>query len=279
MTYHSVNKRQLCHYCGFSEPQDTSCPECGGKLNFVGAGTQKVESELKELLPGIDIIRMDTDTVSPSKSHEMLLSRFRDKKIPILLGTQMVTKGLDFENVTLVGVISADQSLYVNDYRAHERTFSLITQVVGRSGRGQKPGRAVIQTFTPQNEVINLASKQDYDGFYEREIANRRILGCPPIGELFALTASGLDENAVLACCVKIRDTLNGYLHDMPEVKVLGPAPASVMKVNNRFRYRVSLSCQNTRRIRDTISYLIREFSKDKACRGISIYADINPLE
>jgi primosomal protein N' (replication factor Y) len=149
LTYHSANRRLMCHYCGYSEPYTESCPACGGPLKYIGAGTQKIEQELGELFPGTGVIRMDTDTVSPARSHDAMLSQFSQKKVPILLGTQMVTKGLDFENVTLVGVLSADQMLYVNDYRAHERAFSLITQVVGRSGRGQKSGRAVIQTFTP----------------------------------------------------------------------------------------------------------------------------------
>ena len=158
-TYHSTNKRLMCHYCGYSEPVRENCPDCGGKLKFVGAGTQKVEEELTKLLPGVGIVRMDTDTVTMKKSHEELLARFRNKNVPILLGTQMVAKGLDFENVTLVGVLLADQMLYIGDYRAHERTFSLITQVVGRSGRGEKAGRAVIQTFTPKKRRYHDGSQ------------------------------------------------------------------------------------------------------------------------
>ena len=279
LTYHSANRRLMCHYCGYSEPYTDHCPECGGQLKYVGAGTQKIEQELQELLPGVDVVRMDTDTVSPAHSHEALLSRFSKEKIPILLGTQMVTKGLDFENVTLVGVLSADQMLYVNDFRAQERTFSLITQVVGRSGRGRKRGRAVIQTYTPENEVILLASRQDYDGFYEREIQLRSVTGSPPIHDLFTVTASGVDENRVLEGCAKLKAALSGYLRDVEDVRVLGPAPASVTKINNRFRYRVTLSCTATRRIRDTISHVIREFSKDPKYRGVSVYADVDPYD
>lgn len=279
MTYHLVNKRLMCHYCGYSEPYRDGCPECGGRLKFVGAGTQKVEEEIKTLLPGIDVIRMDTDTVSMSHTHEEYLTRFKEKKIPILLGTQMVAKGLDFENVTLVGVLSADQMLYVSDFRAHERTFSLITQVVGRSGRGKKPGRAVIQTFTPGNEVIRLAAKQDYDSFYIREIELRRLVGSPPVLDLIALTASGTEEIAVLRGCVKLKTALQTYFRDHEKVKIFGPATASVAKVNNRYRYRLSVCCRTSRRVRDIIAHVIREFATDKECRGVHVYADADPYE
>ena len=274
MTYHSSNRKLLCHYCGFSLSVPTICPDCGGKLKFVGAGTQKVETELLELFPEIGIIRMDADTVTGINSHDRLLSRFRERKAQILLGTQMVTKGLDFENVTLVGVLSADMSLYMNDYRANEKTFSLITQVVGRSGRGVKPGRAVIQTFTPGNEIITLASKQDYDGFYKREIVVRRTLGSPPIHDLMMLTVTGIDETAVQHACIKIRGALDCYFRGISSIKLLGPAPAPVTKVNNRYRYRLLVSCENTKQIRDTISHTIREFSRDKQSRGVSVFAD-----
>jgi primosomal protein N' (replication factor Y) len=278
-TYHSVNHRLMCHYCGWSEPAQDACPECGGMLKYVGAGTQKVEEELGKLLPGVELIRMDTDTVSPVHTHEDYLKRFRQKKIPILLGTQMVAKGLDFENVTLVGVLSADQMLYISDFRAHERTFSLITQVVGRSGRGSKPGRAVIQTLTPQSEVIRLASLQDYDGFYEREIALRRLSESPPLCDLITLTVSGQEEAQVLKGCVFLRGALRAYLEDVENLKILGPAPAGIAKVNNRYRYRISVSCRSTKRVRDTIAHNIRLFLKDKQFRGLHVYADADPYE
>jgi len=274
MNYHSSNQRLLCHYCGSSVHVPENCPECGGKLKYIGAGTQRVESELLERFPGITIIRMDADTVSRINSHSKLLSSFKDKKARILLGTQMVTKGLDFENVTLVGVISADLSLYMSDYRAHEKTFSLITQVVGRSGRGEKPGRAVIQTFTPGNEVITLASRQDYDGFYEREIIIRQALGSPPISDLITLNATGTDETAVINACTRLRCALENYLRRERRVKLLGPAPAPVLKVDNRYRYRLLVSCINTKSVRETIAHTIREFARDKQCRGVSVFAD-----
>lgn len=283
LTYHSANGRLMCHYCGHSEPLPRACPACGGKLAFLGTGTQKVQQELEELFPGVEIMRMDADTVSASNSHEKLFSRFVKEKIPILVGTQMVAKGLDFENVTLVGVIAADLSLYVDDFRAGERTFSLITQAVGRAGRGVKSGRAVIQTWTPENEVITCAAAQDYGSFYQQEISLRKLRGCPPFRDLFLLTASGTDEHAVLRACMRLRQALEGTLrlpdyHSM-ELQILGPAPASVAKVNNRYRYRVTVSGKNNKELRALLAHLVRSAQQDKENRGVSIFADVNPLD
>lgn len=283
LTYHSANGRLICHYCGHSEPLPDACPSCGGALNFLGYGTQKVEEELHAAFPGREILRMDTDTVSATQSHEKLLSRFEKERIPVLVGTQMVAKGLDFENVTLVGVISADLSLYVDDYRAGERTFSLLTQVVGRAGRGAKQGRAVIQTFTPENDVIRCAARQDYDSFYEQEIELRRMRLCPPFRELFVLTASGPLESAVLRTCMRLRRSLEGWLAQPPfrdwELTVLGPAPASVAKINDRYRYRLTLAAQNTKEIRAMVAHLVRCAQTDKENKGVSVSADVNPLD
>ena len=283
LTYHSANGRLMCHYCGHSEPLPDACPSCGGALNFLGYGTQKVEEELHAAFPGREILRMDTDTVSATQSHEKLLSRFEKERIPVLVGTQMVAKGLDLENVTLVGVISADLSLYVDDYRAGERTFSLLTQVVGRAGRGAKQGRAVIQTFTPENDVIRCAARQDYDSFYEQEIELRRMRLCPPFRELFVLTASGPLESAVLRTCMRLRRSLEGWLAQPPfrdwELTVLGPAPASVAKINDRYRYRLTLAAQNTKEIRAMVAHLVRCAQTDKENKGVSVSADVNPLD
>ena len=283
LTYHSANHRLMCHYCGHSEPLPGECPECGGKLAFVGTGTQKVQQELEELFPGVEVMRMDADTVSAANNHEKMFSEFVKKKIPILVGTQMVAKGLDFENVTLVGVLAADLSLYVDDFRAGERTFSLITQAVGRAGRGVKSGRAVIQTWTPENEVITCAAAQDYDRFYEQEIALRERRGCPPYQDLFLLTASGTDEHAVLRACLRLRQALEGVLSQPPytgmELQILGPAPASVAKVNNRYRYRVTVSGKNSKPLRELLAHLVRSAQQDKENRGVSVFADVNPLD
>ncbi len=283
LTYHSANGRLMCHYCGHSEKKPEFCPECGGPFEFIGAGTQRVEEELRAAFPGVEILRMDADTVSATCSHDKLLTHFREKKIPILLGTQMVAKGLDFEDVTLVGVLAADLSLYVDDYRAAERTFSLLTQVVGRAGRGSKMGRAVIQTWTPENEVIALATQQNYDAFYEQEILLRKVRGCPPFSSLFVLTVSGGEETAVLHACQRLRQSLERILQQ-PEwantpAAVFGPAAAMVAKVNNRYRYHLTISAPNTRQIRALVSYLVRAAQNDKENRGVSVFADVDPLD
>lgn len=277
LTYHSANKRLMCHYCGYSRRIDDACPDCGGKLSFIGAGTQLIEDELHELFPGTAVIRMDTDTVTPAGSHERLFERFRSENIPIMVGTQMVTKGLNFENVTLVGVISADQSLYSGDFRASERTFSLITQVVGRSGRGQKTGRAIIQTFTPNNETIQQAARQDYEDFYNSEIELRRLQNIPPFCDLLAVTASGTDESMVIAACRFIRARLERAAAGRADTVILGPAPLPVVRVNNRYRYRVNICCTADAQIRAIIANTVIECSTDKSFKGISVYADNDP--
>ena len=283
LTYHSANGRLMCHYCGYSQPLPHGCPVCGGTLNFIGVGTQRVQEELEEAFPGVEVLRMDTDTVSATHSHEKLLARFEKEKIPILVGTQMVAKGLDFENVTLVGVIAADLSLYVDDYRAGERTFSLLTQVVGRAGRGGKQGRAIIQTYTPENDIILCAARQDYEAFYRQEIELRRLRGCPPFRDLFVLTASGLMESEVLSACMRLRASLEAWLRSpqfaQADAQLLGPAPASVAKINNRYRYRLTLACKNTRQAREMVAYLLRCAQADRTNKGVSISADVNPLD
>lgn len=209
----------------------------------------------------------------------MLLERFRAEKIPIMVGTQMVTKGLNFENVTLVGVISADQSLYAADYRAAERTFSLITQVVGRSGRFEKPGRAVIQTYTPANETICQAAAQDYESFYRSEIELRRLQALPPFTELLSVTMSGAVEGEVHACAVRARDELKLLTRDTEGARVLGPAPLAILKVNNKYRYRVTLCAPPGTGMRRVVADLVMRFGADKKYRGVSVYADTNPSD
>ncbi|MBR2781152.1 MAG: primosomal protein N' [Eubacteriaceae bacterium] len=279
LTYHSVGDRLICHYCGHSRRLDSACPDCGEKLSFVGVGTQKVVKELDELFPGVPVLRMDTDSVTPVGSHRTLFESFRSQRIPILVGTQMITKGLNFENVTLVGVLSADQSLYAADYRAGERTFSLITQVIGRSGRFEKPGRAVIQTFTPENQIIRQAAAQDYESFYEAEIGLRRVTGTPPFTDIFVLTAMGEDADAVQRCCVDVRSELMRLTRDIPEARVLGPAPLPVARVNRTWRYRVTLTCPEGKTVRPAVSRALMACNNNKKYRGVSLYADYNPLD
>lgn len=283
LTYHSANRRLMCHYCGWSQPLPDQCPACGGMLDFVGAGTQKVEEELRALFPGTPVLRMDADTVSAVHSHESILEKFRKERIPILLGTQMVAKGLDFENVTLVGAVSADQLLYTGDIHAAERAFSLLTQVVGRAGRGEKTGRAVIQTFTPDNDVVRFAACQDYDSFYEQEIGLREARGLPPFCDLFVVGASGPEETAVLRALLRLREALDGGLRRSPYNKIpyrlLGPAPAPVAKLNDRYRFRLVLSARNCKAVRQLTAHLLRQAQADRQNRGVALFADLNPLD
>ena len=280
LTYHSANRRLMCHYCGFSRPAYERCPDCGSPMRPVGAGTQRVEQELSEAFPGVQILRMDADTVGATHGHEKLLRRFETERAPILLGTQMVAKGLDFENVTLVGVLAADLSLYVDNYRAAERTFSLLSQVVGRAGRGSKQGRAVIQTYTPDNDVIRAAAAQDYEAFYESEIRMRALRRYPPFGDLITLTVSGADEAQVLRAATALRDALREETaRRIPDAEVLGPAGASVVKVNNRYRYRVFLAARNTSELRRLVGEFLLAFHRHSENRGLDMFADCNALE
>ena len=233
------------------------------------------------LFPDAGVLRMDADTVSAG--HEALLGRFEKERIPVLLGTQMVAKGLDFENVTLVGVLAADLSLYVDNYHAAERTFSLLTQVVGRAGRGSKDGRAVIQTFTPDNEVITSAAHQDYNSFYAAEIRIRRARRYPPFADIFTLTVSGGEEGAVLRAAAQLREAMRaGTSYPTAAnmaVEILGPAPAPVVKVNNRYRYRIFWIGRNDHTTRELIAYYIRAFHQKKENRGMNLFVDCNGEE
>ena len=280
LTYHSANNRLMCHHCGHSQPLPGSCPKCGGLLNFIGTGTQKVQEELQELFPWAEVMRMDTDTVSAAHPHEELLDRFRKKKIPILVGTQMVAKGLDFENVTLVGVVAPDLSLYVDDFRAAERTFSLLTQVIGRAGRGDKQGRAVIQTYTPEHDVIRCAAVQDYDAFYESEIQLRRLRRYPPFTDVIRMTASGRSEGEVLRICSRIRKGMERELERMGgHWQLLGPAPGSIVRINNRYRYHLTLVGPINREIRCLVAGMLCAAHSDKENHGVSVYADWKPAD
>ncbi len=285
LTYHSANGRLMCHHCGHSQPLPRRCPTCGGELAFVGSGTQRLQETLERMFPGQEILRMDADVVTPSRSHQSILDRFAKGKAPVLLGTQMVAKGLDFENVTLVGVIAADSGLYIPDFRAGERTFSLITQVVGRAGRGNKAGRAVIQTYTPDNDVIAAAARQDYDSFYAAEIALRRAADLPPFREIFLVTASSRREEAALRACRRLADSLNAALRE-PDYRpcaaaLLGPAQAGIYKLNDRYRYQLTLSCAAGQAgpVRALLAHLLRQAQQDRDNRDVTLYADHDPMD
>ena len=277
MTWHANRKRLICHYCGFNRYLDPKCPECGGELNFFGAGTQMVEEELHTAFPGVEIIRVDADTVSPIGSHRVLFDRFVQEKIPLMIGTQMIAKGLHFDNVTLVGVLSADQSLYTNDFRAGEKTFSLLTQVIGRAGRSRKAGEALVQTFTPDNEIIRMAAMQDYESFYHKELQMRQIQNAPPYYDWIGFSAVGKDENQVLWALHECRKNLERMIPQDAFVQLLGPVPMSVVRIKDRFRYRLQICCKADRNIRRVLSSLLLSCSKDKEMRNISFYIENEP--
>ncbi len=283
LTYHSANERLMCHYCGFSRPVPQRCPTCGGPLKRMGTGTQKAQQELLEVFPDMQIDRMDTDTVSAANTHEQILDHFKNEHIPVLLGTQMVAKGLNLPDVTLVGVLDADMSLYSGSYRAAETTFNMLTQVVGRAGRGETAGQALIQTMAPENQVLALASRQDYEGFYELEINLRRIQNYPPFGDLAAVTFLGQEEARVLRGAAKFRDSLNSILkgsaYSSENCQVLGPAPCAVPKINYNFRYRLTLRCRMTKNLRELVAHLLRQFMTDAANRGVSAFVDVNGMD
>ena len=283
LTYHSANERLMCHYCGYSQPAVSRCGHCGGPMKRIGVGTQKVQQELQALFSDLKVDRMDTDTVSAANTHEKILDHFKNENIPILIGTQMVAKGLNLPNVTLVGVLDADLGLYTDSYLAAENTFNMLTQVVGRAGRGEIAGGAMIQTLVPEHKVITLASRQDYEGFYDLEIGLRRVQNCPPFGDLAAITFTGQDEARVLRGAMKFRDSLV-YCLKMKEYiaeqcTVLGPAPCAVPKINYNFRYRLSLRCKMTKNLRFLLAHLLRQCSTDKENRGVSAYIDVNGLD
>ena len=283
LTYHSANNRLMCHYCGFSQPVMQRCPRCDGPLKTIGTGTQKVQQELHDLYPELDSDRMDADTVSATNTHEKILERFQQNRTPVLIGTQMVAKGLNLPDVTLVGVMDAELSLYNSSYRAAETTFNMLTQVVGRAGRGDTPGRAIIQTVVPEHQVIKLAAAQDYDSFYDLEIRLRQVQNDPPFGDLATITFIGEEETAVLRGAAKFRDSLiaclkeDGYAQEI--CTVLGPAPCAVPKINYNFRYRLTLRCRMSRNLRLLIAHLLRQFSQDKLNRKVSAFADVNGLD
>ncbi len=283
LTYHSANHRLMCHYCGYSQPVPDRCPKCGGPIKTIGTGTQKVQQELAMLLPEMETIRMDADTVSAVNTHEKILDRFREEKIPVLIGTQMVAKGLNLPDVTLVGVLDADLSLYTGGYRAGETTFNMLTQVVGRAGRGDAPGRAMIQTLVPEHQIIRLAARQDYDGFYTLELGLRRVQNAPPFGDFTLITFIGEDEGAVMRGAVKMRDSIRTCLRQPEytgeECTVLGPAPCPVPKINYHFRYRLTLHGKMTKNLRLLLAFLLRQFGRDGGNRGVSAFADINGYE
>ena len=269
-----------CHYCGYKTAVPQTCPVCSAEhFRFVGCGTQQAEEELSKMIPGARIMRMDMDTTGSKQASHKILEAFRNKEADILLGTQMVTKGHDFPDVTLVGVMNADSSLFLDDYRANERTFDMLTQVIGRAGRGKEKGVAVIQTTNPDSPIIKMAATQDYKAFYESEIASRRALNFPPFCDIAAITITGAEENLVgaasKAVCEKLKELLTGEFSDV-FAEVFGPFEAPVYKVQNSYRMRLIVKCRLVRRTRAMLTALLRE-TGTRSTRKITVTADLNP--
>ena len=281
LTYHSYNNRLVCHYCGYSKQLDNICTSCGSDaVRYSGFGTQRIEEELQALLPNAKILRMDADTTSAKFSHERLLEQFANKEYNILIGTQMVAKGLDFDDVTLVGVVNADNSLYDQNYTANEKSFDLITQVVGRAGRRDFEGTAIIQTINPQNETIEFASNQDYIGFYNNEIMIRRLMIYPPFCDIYCVTFTDINENRTALCAKTFFDRLvelNSSEYADIKLVVLGPTPAKISKINNTYRYRLAIKCKNSQRVRQMLTNILKDVNKNKIYSSVRISISLNP--
>lgn len=281
LTYHSANNRLMCHYCGFSMKITDKCPNCGGnELRYSGSGTQKAEQSLSSIFPGARVLRLDADSTLAKQSHEKKLTEFKNGEYDILLGTQMVAKGLNFPKVTLVGVLSADQTLYSEDFRSYERAFSLLTQVVGRSGRGDRPGRAVIQTYTPENPIMHMSAAQNYEQFYRDEIRVRKAMLYPPFSDICMIGVTSKKEDKCISAATEFTKTLCSLMKesysDLP-IRILGPSPASVYRVNNKYRYKIILKFRNSKRFRHMLSSVMIDFAKDRKFSDVTVYADINP--
>ena len=279
MVYHKSAHKLLCHYCGSQlDPPPARCPACGGKLQYRGFGTQKAEEELAKLFPEARILRMDQDTTAAKDAHEKLLAKFARHEYDIMVGTQMVAKGLDFEDVTLVGVLGIDSLLFAQGFRAYETVFSLVTQVVGRSGRAKDPGFAIIQTTDPDNPVLTLAAAQDYDAFYEQEIAYRKLGLYPPFCGLCVVGFAGPKESEVARASARFAALLGRQAAQQPDLplRVLGPTPGSIEKINDSYRYKLTVKCRNDRRFRDLIRETLTLYEQEKLPGKATVVVDLH---
>ena len=279
MVYHKSAHKLLCHYCGSQlDPPPARCPACGGKLQYRGFGTQKAEEELAKLFPEARILRMDQDTTAAKDAHEKLLAKFARHEYDIMVGTQMVAKGLDFEDVTLVGVLGIDSLLFAQGFRAYETVFSLVTQVVGRSGRAKDPGFAIIQTTDPDNPVLNLAAAQDYDAFFEQEIAYRKLGLYPPFCGLCVVGFAGPKESEVARASARFAALLGRQAAKQPDLplRVLGPTSGSIEKINDSYRYKLTVKCRNDRRFRDLIRETLTLYEQEKLPGKATVVVDLH---
>ena len=278
MVYHKAAHKVLCHYCGSQMEPPTVCPACGGKLQYRGFGTQKAEEELAKLFLDARVLRMDQDSTAAKDAHEKLLARFANHEYDIMVGTQMVAKGLDFEDVTLVGVLGIDSLLFAQGFRAYENVFSLITQVVGRSGRAKDPGFAIIQTTDPDNPVLNLAAAQDYDAFFEQEIAYRKLGLYPPFCGLCVIGFAGAKEIEVARAAARFAALLGQQAAKQPDLplRVLGPTPGSIEKINDTYRYKLTIKCRNDRRFRDLVRSTLERYEQEKLPSKATVAVDLH---
>ena len=278
MVYHKAAHKVLCHYCGSQMEPPTVCPACGGKLQYRGFGTQKAEEELAKLFPDARVLRMDQDSTAAKDAHEKLLARFANHEYDIMVGTQMVAKGLDFEDVTLVGVLGIDSLLFAQGFRAYENVFSLITQVVGRSGRARDPGFAIIQTTDPDNPVLNLAAAQDYDAFFEQEIAYRKLGLYPPFCGLCVIGFAGAKEIEVARAAARFAALLGQQAAKQPDLplRVLGPTHGSIEKINDTYRYKLTIKCRNDRRFRDLVRSTLERYEQEKLPSKATVAVDLH---
>lgn len=280
LIYHKANDRLMCHYCGYSVPFSSECPSCHeNQVHFSGMGTQRAEDDLLQKLPGARVLRMDTDTTMARFAHEQAFAKFRQKEYDIMIGTQMIAKGLDFPDVTLVGVLSADQSLYNDDFRSYERTFSLLTQVVGRSGRSGGRSRAIIQTYTPENPIIKLAARQDYEAFYRSEINLRKVMLYPPFSDMCVVSFTSTDEVKSLSAAKFFLELIkNGIAQEKKlPMRILGPSRASIYKVNNQYRYRIIIKCRNNIAFRNKLNEFVDKFELNRTYSKVISSVDMNP--
>ncbi len=279
MVHHKASEKLMCHYCGNAiSPVPIQCPECGEKIKYTGFGTQRVEEELSEKLPGARILRMDADSTSKKNSHEKLLGSFGRGEYDIMLGTQMVAKGLDFKNVTLVGVLGIDQLLFAQGYKAFENVFSLITQVVGRSGRSEEPGKAIIQTVDPEHPVLKLAAKQDYTTFYSQEIQFRKLNLYPPYCAVCMIGFSGENEKIVVSAAKEFSRLLKEKAQKTQNLplRILGPAPMNIMVVKNKYRYKLTVKCRNDKMFRATLCEVLDKYAQTNFSEKAPVFVNFN---
>jgi len=273
----SLDDKLICHYCGKTEPVPHICPACASPfIKYFGVGTQKVEEEVKRLFPSAVALRMDMDTTRQKHGHAKILSAFRKNEAQILIGTQMIAKGLDFPNVTLVGIVAADLSLFSGDFRAAEHTFQLLTQVSGRAGRAKQKGRVFIQTYNPENYAIALARHADYNAFYEHEITLRRTMDYPPFSHVFMILFTGLDEKAIIMALHKLLHIMR-YCNKKAMFEMLGPAPAFVSKIKKQFRWKLLIKGGQEEILKQFVLYCLGKLKENDPLTGIGVHLTLNP--